>query len=98
MTSTRRFRWLGPVMFVLAVGPTVAALVAVVVHWLTQPAWRLDEPVWGLVAAQVLAISAFSAHAMSNPAVIEDDAFGGWVWDFIVLQPFGMLSYWWKYL
>ena len=98
MTSTRRSRWLGPVMFMLAIGPTAFAVVAMLVHWLTQPAWRLDEPLWGLVAAQVLAIGAYSAHAISNPVVIEDDAVGNWVWQFIVLQPFGMLGYWWKYL
>lgn len=98
MTSSRRSRWLGPVMFMLAVGPTTFAVVAVAVHGLTQPAWRLDAPMWGLFAAQVLAIGTFSAHAASNPAVIEDDAVGHWVWEFIVLQPFGMLAYWWKHL
>lgn len=85
-------------MFCLAVGPTAVAFGAYVVHWLAQPAWRLDEPAWGLVAAQLFAIGAFSAHAVSNQAVIEEGAVGHWIWEFVVLQPFGMLGYWRKYL
>lgn len=98
MRATRRHPWLGPVMLMLALGPVAVAVIACAVHWLTQPAWRLDEPLWGLVVAQVVAIAAFSAHAASNEAVIREDAVGHWVFEFVTMQTVAMVGYWRKHL
>lgn len=79
----------------LALIPTFCAVFFLVWAYLTQPDFELamSAPIYWIVAIQVVSIVAFSAHAATNKRISSDEL-QKWLFNFVVLIPFGMISYW----
>ena len=81
----------------LAVAPTLIVLAMFVRAWASGDGAALDRPIWPVFVLQLGAIAAFCWHALGNTR-LENDGAAGWILRFVVLIPFGMIDYWWKYL
>ena len=77
------------------------AIVAILAFriWLSGESAALNwhSAIWPVVALQLVSIAAFSVHAGSNKQLAPGEL-GGWVLQFVVVSPFGMLSYWGKHV
>ena len=82
-------------LLVLAVLPSAIVAVMAVHIWLSGDATIYDwqSKIWLVVILQVVSIAAFWMHAGSNKRLAHGE-FGGWILQFIVYIPFGMIRYW----
>lgn len=86
-------------LLVLAVLPCFVVAVIAMRIWLygESPTLNWQSSIWPVVALQVAAIVAFSIHAARNKRLAESEV-AERVLEFVVLIPFGMLSYWNRYV
>lgn len=86
-------------LLILALLPSVIVAVMAMRIWLSGDvanyAWQ--SKIWLVVILQVASIAAFWVHAGSNKRLASGEL-GGWVLQFIVYIPFGMISYWGKHV
>lgn len=82
-------------LLALALLPTIIVAVMVARIWLSGSAEAQDwqEEIWPVVILQVISIAAFWMHAGFNKKLAPGEL-GGWILQFIVYIPFGMVSYW----
>ena len=94
-----RNRLLKVLLLALAVLPCTIVAVAAIHIWLSGETemFNWQSQIWPVVALQLAAIAAFWGHASSNSRLAPGE-FGNWIFQFIVYIPFGMLSYWEKYV
>ena len=94
-----RNRLLKILLLALAVLPCAIVAVAAVHIWLSGETeiFNWQSKIWPVVTLQLAAIAAFWAHASSNNRLAPGEL-GNWIFQFIVYIPFGMLSYWVKYV
>lgn len=82
-------------LLVLALLPSVIVAVIAAQIWLSGDAASYDwqSKIWPVVILQVVAIAAFWTHAGANKRLAPGEL-GGWILQFVVYIPFGMISYW----
>ena len=94
-----RNRLLKVLLLALAALPC-AIVAATAIHiWLSgeTETFSWQSKIWPVVVLQLAAIGAFLAHASSNNRLAPGEL-GNWIFQFIAYIPFGMLSYWAKYV
>jgi hypothetical protein len=79
-------------MLALAVLPTLAGLGIWGAGRLGVPALG-SVPFWPVVVAELLAVGVYAFHAATNARLAPGEA-SELAWRFLVLIPWGMLSYW----
>ena len=92
-------RLVQPLLLTIALLPCAIVVVLVLHVWLNGETDTLNwqSAIWPVVVLQLLALAAFWAHAASN-ARLAPGELGGWIFQFVVYIPFGMLSYWAKHV
>ncbi len=96
MTANRPFQIL---LLVLALLPTAiaAAIAAYLLLAGETDAFNWQSTIWLVVALQAVSIVLFWVHASNNKQLEVGEA-GGWLLQFIVFIPLGMVSYWAKHV
>jgi hypothetical protein len=101
-TNQPVMRWMGRslksslariVLLVLALLPTGIVVLMAIRIWLSGDTASWQGKIWPVVALQVVSIAAFWVHASLNKKLASGEL-GGWILQFIVYIPFGMISYW----
>lgn len=88
--------WFGQILLLaLALLPSAIVVVMLAQIWLFGDATAYDWQgrIWPVVTFQVVSIAAFWVHACSNKRLAPGEL-GGWIFQFVVYIPFGMISYW----
>ena len=86
-------------LFVLGLLPTLFGLILAFKLWLSPSTAPQDwsQPIWSVVVLCLVSLLAFIGHALNNKR-LERGELDYWITQFIFLLPFGMMSYWHKYL